>query len=165
MLMDAFGVVIGNVQGGVIDLFVFGILQGTATNWYWAVLVGLCYAPIYYFVFKSVIEKRHVLTPGRELEDDEVTNETASPSAESGDLGTAIVQALGGSHNIKSIDNCFTRLRLVLGDTSLVDEAVLKKTGAAGTVQLDETNYQVIYGPKVENIAPQVKGAANYHDE
>ncbi|MFJ1627386.1 PTS transporter subunit EIIC [Marinilactibacillus psychrotolerans] len=165
MLMDAFGVVIGNVQGGVIDLTVFGILQGTATNWYWAVIVGLFYAPIYYFVFKTVIEKRHVLTPGRELEDDEVTNESVNSSDPSGDLGTTIVNALGGSQNIKSIDNCFTRLRLVLGDTSIVDEDALKKTGAAGTLKLDETNYQVIYGPKVEKIAPQVKGAAHYHDE
>lgn len=164
MLMDAFGVVIGNVQGGVIDLVVFGVLQGTATNWFWAVLVGLIYAPIYYFVFKTVIEKRRVLTPGRDANDDEMDIEEDSKVSED-ELGEAIVQALGGAGNIESIDNCFTRLRLVLGDTSKVDEAGLKKTGAAGMVRLDETNYQVIYGPKVENIAPKVKGAANYHEE
>ncbi|GEN51608.1 PTS transporter subunit EIIC [Alkalibacterium pelagium] len=164
MLMDALGVVIGNVQGGVIDLFVFGILQGTATNWFWAVLVGLIYAPIYYFVFKTVIEKRRVLTPGRDVNDDEMDIETDSKVSED-KLGDAIVNALGGAGNIQSIDNCFTRLRLVLGDTSKVDEAGLKKTGAAGVVKIDETNYQVIYGPKVESIAPKVKGAANYHEE
>ncbi|MEC6747058.1 PTS transporter subunit EIIC [Marinilactibacillus sp. XAAS-LB27] len=165
MLMDAFNVVIGNVQGGVIDLTVFGILQGTQTNWYWPVLVGLLYAPIYYFVFKLVIEKRNVLTPGREIEEDVALSEDTKTSLSDDELGMNIVEALGGSQNIKSIDNCFTRLRLVLSDTSLVDEAKLKKTGAAGTVKIDETNYQVIYGPKVENIAPKLKGAANYHDE
>ncbi|GAA0480950.1 PTS transporter subunit EIIC [Alkalibacterium sp. s-m-22] len=164
MLMDALGVVIGNVQGGVIDLFVFGILQGTATNWFWAVLVGLIYAPIYYFVFKIVIEKRRVLTPGRDVNDDEMDIETDSKVSED-KLGDAIVNALGGAGNIQSIDNCFTRLRLVLEDTGKVDEAGLKKTGAAGMVKIDETNYQVIYGPKVESIAPKVKGAANYHEE
>ncbi|EXJ23887.1 PTS system, maltose and glucose-specific IIC component [Alkalibacterium sp. AK22] len=164
MLMDAFGVVIGNVQGGVIDLFVFGILQGTETNWFWAVLVGLIYAPIYYFVFKTVITKRKVLSPGRDSHEDEKEIDNL-PKVSEDELGGAIVEALGGSSNINSIDNCFTRLRLVLGDTALVDEVALKKTGAAGMVKLDETNYQVIYGPKVENIAPKVKGAANYHEE
>lgn len=163
MLMDLFNVAIGNVQGGVIDLFVFGVLQGTATNWYWAVLVGLLYAPIYYFVFKTVIEKRNVLTPGRE--NDDLEEQTSSETSDPNTIGSQIVQALGGSKNIESIDNCFTRLRLVLGTTDIVDEAALKKTGAAGVVRIDDKQYQVVYGPQVENIVPKVKGAAKYHDD
>jgi len=164
MLMDAFNVVIGNVQGGIIDLFVFGILQGTQTNWYWAVLVGVLYAPIYYFVFKTVIENRQVLTPGRERnEEEENINKEASVSDD--EIGPAIVSALGGSDNIRSIDNCFSRLRLELNDTNKVDEDALKETGAAGTNKIDDTNYQIVYGLKVEGIANKVKGAANYDDK
>lgn len=164
MLMDALGVVIGNVQGGVIDLVVFGVLQGLGTNWYWAVIVGLAYAGIYYFVFKTVIENRNVLTPGRELNEDEMNiDEPASVSED--EIGSTIVEALGGADNIQSIDNCFSRLRLELNDTSLVDEEALRKTGAAGTNKLDDTNYQVVYGVKVEGIADKVKGAINYNGE
>ncbi|MEY8292697.1 PTS transporter subunit EIIC [Carnobacteriaceae bacterium 52-44] len=163
MLMDAFNVVIGNVQGGVIDLFVFGVFQGLDTNWFWAVIVGLIYAPIYYFVFKTVIEKRNVLTPGRELNEDELNIDEPS-SVNEDEIGPTIVAALGGGDNIKSIDNCFSRLRLELKDTNLVDEDTLKKTGAAGTNKIDNTNYQVVYGPKVEGIASKVKGAINYND-
>jgi PTS system D-glucosamine-specific IIC component/PTS system maltose and glucose-specific IIC component len=163
MLMDAFNVVIGNVQGGVIDLFVFGIFQGMETNWYWALIVGLIYAPIYYFVFKTVIEKRNILTPGRELNEEERNiDEPASVSDD--ELGPTIVAALGGSDNIQSIDNCFSRLRLELKNTEIVDEEALKKTGAAGTNKIDKTNYQIVYGVKVEGIAKKVKGAANYND-
>jgi len=163
MLMDAFNVVIGNVQGGVIDLFVFGVLQGVETNWFWAVIVGLIYAPVYYFVFKTVIEKRAILTPGREPKEDEMDiDEEASVSDD--EIGPAIVSALGGKDNIRSIDNCFSRLRLELNDTDKVNEEALKETGAAGTNKIDETNYQVVYGLKVEGIANKVKGAINYDE-
>lgn len=81
------------------------------------------------------------------------------------EIGPTIVEALGGADNIQSIDNCFSRLRLELKDTSLVDEEALRKTGAAGTNKLDETNYQVVYGVKVEGIADKVKGAINYNGE
>lgn len=164
MLMDALGVVIGNVQGGVIDLTVFGILQGLETNWYWAVIVGLVYAVIYYFVFKTVIEKRNILTPGRELDEDE-RNIDVPASVSDEELGTTIAEALGGADNIQNIDNCFSRLRLELKDTSIVDEEALKKTGAAGVNKIDDTNYQVIYGVKVEGVAQKLKGAINYHGE
>ena len=68
-----------------------------------------------------------------------------------------IVQAVGGAENIKVIDNCFTRLRLTLLDTSIVDDQALKGTGAAGIVKPDKNNIQIIYGPKVEQIANAVK--------
>lgn len=68
-----------------------------------------------------------------------------------------IITAVGGSSNIRVIDNCFTRLRLTLEDTSIVDDAALKATGAAGIVKPDKNNIQIIYGPKVEQIANSVK--------
>lgn len=163
MLMDFFNVAIGNVQGGAIDLFVFGIFQGLDTNWYWAVIVGIAYALIYYTVFRTVITNRNILTPGRAM-DDELDIERSS-SVDDNQIGETIVNALGGADNIESIDNCFTRLRLVLKNTDLVNEDDLKKTGAAGTVKVDNKQYQVIYGLDVEKIAPKVKEAAHYYGD
>lgn len=163
MLMSVLGVSIGNVQGGVIDLLVFGTLRGADTRWYFAVLVGLFYAVSYYFVFRWVILRRNVKTPGREDEND--TIETRAAETRSGDdLGGIILSALGGKENVQSIDNCFTRLRLVLSDTNIVDEKALKATGAAGVMRLDEKNIQVVYGPQVEGIALKVKAAADFNE-
>ncbi|WP_368251327.1 PTS transporter subunit EIIC [Enterococcus sp. 2201sp1_2201st1_B8_2201SCRN_220225] len=163
MLMNLLGVSIGNVQGGAIDLGVFGILRGLETHWYFAVIVGIFYAFAYYFVFKTVILRRNVKTPGREDETEPVavtaSNTTKGSSAT--DMGTTIVTALGGTENIQSIDNCFTRLRLVLVDSEKIDEKALKATGAAGVMKLDDKNVQVVYGPQVEGIALKVKDAAH----
>lgn len=161
MLMDLFGVIIGNVQGGVIDLGVFGILQGLDTRWFFAVIVGIGYAFAYYFVFKTVILRQNLQTPGREALDE--GNDIVINDSEN--LGKTIVTALGGKENIQEIDNCFTRLRLVLADSTIADEAALKATGAAGIVRVDDTHLQVVYGPQVESVAEKVKGAAKYEEE
>ncbi|WP_192987875.1 PTS transporter subunit EIIC [Carnobacterium mobile] len=158
MLMDLFNVIIGNVQGGAIDLGVFGILQGLDTRWFVAVIVGIGYAFAYYFVFKTVILKQNVPTPGRE----EITEGSDVVIKDKDNIGKTIVAALGGKENIKEIENCFTRLRLVLDDATVADEAALKATGAAGIVKIDDNHLQVIYGPQVEGIALKVKGAAEY---
>ncbi|XZF74912.1 PTS transporter subunit EIIC [Bacillus sp. AL-1R] len=155
MLADLFNIGIGNVQGGVIDLTVFGILQGLKTNWWITVMIGTCYSFVYYFVFKWVINRFNVKTPGREDENevegsDIVINDETT-------IGDAIVSALGGKENIKEVENCFTRLRLVLYSVDRIDEAAIKATGAAGIVRINDTNLQVIYGPKVERIALEVK--------
>lgn len=154
-LMQIFGVMIGNVQGGIIDLAVFGILKGTETHWYFAVIVGIAYFFIYYFFFKFIILSRNIETPGREKEETEGAAVKLSGDME--ETAENIITAVGGSSNIRVIDNCFTRLRLTLEDTSIVDDAALKATGAAGIVKPDKNNIQIIYGPKVEQIANSVK--------
>lgn len=167
MLMNMFGVAIGNVQGGAIDLGVFGILHGPETHWYFAVLVGIVYAFAYYFVFKTVILRRNVKTPGREEDSDSSTSDTnvkKTHDENKNSTGDTIVNALGGVENIQSIDNCFTRLRLVLVDSKNIDEKTLKETGAAGVMKLDDKNVQVVYGPQVEGIALKVKEAADMED-
>ena len=167
LLMDVFGVIIGNVQGGVIDLTVFGVFQGLDTRWFAAVIVGILYAFVYYFVFKTVILKQNVQTPGREALTDSDGNVEGKDVVvkDDGDLGHTIVNALGGKGNIKEIENCFTRLRLVLKDATVADEKALKATGAAGIVRIDDTHLQVIYGPQVEGIALKVKGAADFEEK
>lgn len=154
MLMNLFGVAVGNAGGGFIDLAIFGILQGTYTRWYLVVALGLVYAVAYYFVFKYVIEKFDVKTPGRS--NDDVLEDEEEESTEN-DLGKLILQGLGGADNIQEIDNCISRLRLVLKDTALIDEKLLKKTGSMGIVKINDTNLQVVYGGQVEYATRSLK--------
>jgi len=157
MLMTLFQVAIGNAGGGLIDLSVFGILQGTYTKWPLVVLIGLVYAVTYYFVFKYVIEKLNIKTPGRENDD---SSETQSDvKLDPSDLGNNILHGLGGKGNVLEIDNCISRLRLVLNDTSLVNERVIKETGSMGIVVIDKQNIQIVYGSKVEQAARALKNA------
>ncbi|WP_053367776.1 PTS transporter subunit EIIC [Bacillus sp. FJAT-27245] len=161
-LMTIMNVGVGNAGGGLIDLAIFGILQGTYTKWYVDVIVGLIYAVIYYHVFKFVILKFNVKTPGRttDSEIDSSEQEVAAGSA-GDDFGAAILKGLGGKENVVEIDNCISRLRLVLKDTSIVNESILKATGSLGMVKIDKQNIQVVYGPKVEQAARSLKKEVN----
>ncbi len=154
MVMGLLNVMIGNTDGNIIDFIVFGILQGTWTKWFLVIPVGIAWFAIYYFVFKFYIEKYDIPTPGRD-------NSTESTEAlDSGEIGgyTAklMLEALGGKDNIVSLDNCITRLRLVLKDSDLIDIEGIKKAGAINTVKLDKTNVQVIIGPKVQVMKKQL---------
>ena len=133
---------------------IFGILRGTQTKWILNVVIGLVYAAVYYTVFKWAIVKFNIKTPGREDESDEV-----SYGEEVTELGRAIMEALGGRENILEIDNCISRLRLVLKDTAVVDDSSLKKTGSLGIIRINESNMQVVYGAKVEKAASELKRA------
>ena len=56
-------------SGGLLDLFIFGILQGEAkTNWMYIIPVGIIYFFLYYFIFTFLIKKFDLKTPGRENE-------------------------------------------------------------------------------------------------
>lgn len=148
------GVCIGNAGGGLVDLMLFGVLRGPETKWIVNVAVGLVYAVIYFFVFRWAILKFNIKTPGREDESDEV-----SFDEEVTELGAAIMEAVGGKDNIVEIDNCISRLRLVLNDTSIVNENALKKTGSLGLIRINDTACQVVYGAKVEKAAAELKRA------
>ena len=68
MLMHVFHVGVGmTFSGGLIDMFLFGILQGNAkTSWIWIVIVGIFYFAVYYFLFSFLIAKMDLKTPGRD---------------------------------------------------------------------------------------------------
>lgn len=151
MLSHMLGVAVGNTQGGVIDLVVFGMLQPN-TKWIITLIIGVIYGVIYYFVFKIIIEKMNLKTPGREddLEFDEENLVTDSNDFDA--KAVQIIKYLGGKENIETVNNCFTRLRVVVKDMSLVQEGLFKKTGAAGVVKPSATDIQVIYGPSVSSI-------------
>ena len=146
MMMELFNVGIGNTDGNLIDFVVFGILQGPRTNWYFVPLVGAVWFAIYYFVFKFAIIKFDLKTPGRETINEGESIQLGGYNAEK------MLNALGGKENIISLDNCITRLRLVVKDMALINEDEIKATGAIGIVKLDSTNLQVIIGPQVHVV-------------
>lgn len=170
-LMHFFNVGVGmTFSGGLIDLFLFGILQGNAkTNWIWVVIVGVFYFIIYYFLFSFLIKKLNLRTPGR-FDDDEVKlykrsdvdakKKGSSAGSDEGDgskeaitneLSIAICKGLGGKDNISDVDCCATRLRCTVFNANLVNDSVLRMTGASGVVHKGN-GVQIIYGPKVTVI-------------
>lgn len=153
MLMSMLHLMIGNVQGGVIDLVVFGILGGSKTHWWWTLALGALYAPLYYYGFRFVITRMGVETPGRES-DDEKPQQVAA-----GERTRVIISGLGGEANIEDVDCCFTRLRVRVKDMKEVVDQTLLTTGANGINRVSEHDIQVIYGPQVEKIANEVKSA------
>ncbi len=154
MLMHILNVGVGmTFSGGVIDLFLFGILQGNdKTNWINIIWVGIIYFAVYYFLFRTLIRKFNFVTPGRE--DDEAdtklyTRKDLNASKE--DKSALILEGLGGKDNLVNVDCCATRLRVTVKDSSLVKDAVLKESGASGIIK-SGSGVQVIYGPRVTVI-------------
>ncbi|MCI8661181.1 MAG: PTS transporter subunit EIIC [Lachnospiraceae bacterium] len=155
MLMAAFQVIIGNTGGGLIDFLIWGVFQ-PGSHWYWVVIVGPFFSVIYYFVFKTYLTKKNLTIDVS----DEEESESSGVSLEEKQLtqATRIIEGLGGFDNIVGkVNNCLTRLRVDVKDMSLVDETLLKKTGAMGFVRPSDTHIQVVYGPKVEGIAANVR--------
>lgn len=156
MLMAAFKVIIGNTGGGLIDLFIWGVLQ-PGSNWYWVVITGPFFFVIYYVVFKKYLTAKNLSIDVSDEEEDA----EADGSSVLGDKQLAqaldIIKGLGGKANIQVVNNCLTRLRVDVVDMEKVDEAALKKTGAMGFVRPSKVHVQVIYGPKVEGIAANVR--------
>ncbi len=182
MLMHIFNVGVGmTFSGGLIDMFLFGILQGNAkTGWLWIVVIGIVYFIVYYFLFSFLIRKLDLKTPGRD-DSEEVklyTRADVNAKKAAGSDGTrgadpvsaGILQGLGGKKNISDVDCCATRLRCTVYKPELVNDAVLKATGASGVVRKGN-GIQIIYGPKVTVIksrfedyletAPEEEAAVN----
>lgn len=166
MLMHILNVGVGmTFSGGLIDMTLFGILQGNAkTHWIWIVVVGLIYAVVYYFVFYFMITKMNLKTPGREPDDVEPklyrrsdVNEAKAAKAKGADkrasdvVSAMILKGLGGKDNLSDVDCCATRLRVTVNDASKVTDDMLKASGASGVIHKGN-GVQVIYGPKVSVI-------------
>lgn len=164
MLMHVFHVGVGmTFSGGLIDMFLFGILQGNAkTNWIWIVIVGIGYFIVYYFLFGFLIRKLDLKTPGRD-DSEEVKlyrrsdvearkkGEGSAAGTTVDELSQTICQGLGGKKNISDVDCCATRLRCTVYKAELVNDALLKSTGASGVVHKGN-GVQIIYGPRVTVI-------------
>ncbi|HCT91544.1 MAG TPA: PTS glucose transporter subunit IIA [Lachnospiraceae bacterium] len=167
MLAHILNIAVGlTFSGGFLDFFLFGILQGNEkTSWMMVVPVGVVYFFLYYFIFKFLIQKFDFKTPGREDDDTETKlytradvnarKEGASATSDGGaaddPVSQTITRGLGGKKNISDVDCCATRLRCTVYDAGLVNDALLKSTGASGVVHKGN-GVQVIYGPHVTVI-------------
>ena len=160
MLMHVLNVGVGlTFSGGLIDLTLFGIMQGNAkTNWIMIPIVGVCYFALYFLVFSFMIKKFDYKTPGRD--DSEIklytrkdVNARKEEESKGGNasLSRQIMMGLGGKDNISDVDCCITRLRCTVYDGSKVDQELLKGTGASGVI-CRGTGVQVVYGPRVSVI-------------
>ena len=143
-------------SGGLLDLFLFGILQGNAkTSWIRIIPVGIIYFLLYYGIFKFLILKFNLKTPGREDEDTETRlytkadyNAAKETGVKGAEVSALITAGLGGKANIEDVDCCATRLRCTIKDPEKVQEALLKQSGSRGVI-LKGKGIQVIYGPQV----------------
>ncbi|MGB9372653.1 MAG: PTS transporter subunit EIIC [Jiangellales bacterium] len=178
MIMELMNIHIAvSFSGGLIDFFLFGILPGRQP-WWLVILVGLGFAVVYYFVFLIGIRLLNAKIPGREddIGDEgagmldpgsyDVAGERAAELRGAGQVAVAapptmggkLVQAFGGSANIKNLDACITRLRIEVNDKSKVDKAAIQKLGAAGVLEVGN-NVQAIFGPKAEGLKGEMQDA------
>lgn len=165
MLMHILNVTVGmTFSGGLIDLLLFGVIQGNSkTHWIWIVIVGIVYFFVYYFVFSLLIKKMDLKTPGREPDSEEPklyrrADVEAAKSSKNSEYGESplIVAGLGGKKNISDVDCCITRLRITVFDADKVVDATLKASGASGIIKKGN-GVQVVYGPKVAVIKSKLE--------
>ena len=168
MLMHILGVGVGmTFSGGVIDLLLFGVLQGNEkTNWVMIPLVGIFYFLVYFLLFRFLIRKRDYATPGRQVEGEEVRlytradydqkKGTEPTKAEKSGKAELILEGLGGKENILALDCCATRLRVSVANGEMVSEELLKRSGALGVIRKGG-GVQVVYGPQVAVIKSEVE--------
>lgn len=169
MLMHILNVGVGmTFSGGLIDLVLFGVMQGNAkTHWMWVVVVGAVYFVLYYIIFRFMISKFDYKTPGRDdaeevklytRADVNARSAASGSTAPTGDdpVSALIVEGLGGADNLSDVDCCATRLRCTVKDVALVKQDVLKASGASGVICKGD-GVQVVYGPKVAVIKAKLE--------
>lgn len=169
MLMHILNVGVGmTFSGGLIDLVLFGVMQGNAkTHWIWVVVVGAVYFVLYYIIFRFMISKFDYKTPGRDdaeevklytRADVNARSAASGSTAPAGDdpVSALIVDGLGGTDNLSDVDCCATRLRCTVKDAALVRQDVLKASGASGVI-CKGNGVQVVYGPKVAVIKAKLE--------
>ena len=169
MLMHILNVGVGmTFSGGLIDLVLFGVMQGNdKTHWIWVVVVGAVYFVLYYLIFRFMISKFDYKTPGRDdaeevklytRADVNARSAASGSNAPAGDdpVSALIVEGLGGTDNLSDVDCCATRLRCTVKDAALVRQDVLKASGASGVI-CKGNGVQVVYGPKVAVIKAKLE--------
>lgn len=169
--MYVFGVV-GNMGGGLLDQFLpqnwIPMFHNHASTVFTQIGIGVCFTGLYFVVFKTLIERLNLKTPGREESEIKLYSkadykaargQNSAPAAASQQIGQAagFLQALGGAANIESINNCATRLRIALVDMAQTQsDDVFKALGAHGVVRRGN-GIQVIVGLHVPQVRDQLE--------
>ncbi|PSW22186.1 PTS glucose transporter subunit IIBC [Photobacterium sanctipauli] len=139
-------------SAGLVDL-VLSSQNPLATKWYMLIVQGLVFFGLYYTIFRITITKFNLMTPGRGESNEEAVNEDNID-----EIAHAYIKAIGGEENILEVDNCITRLRLTVKDSSIADKEAMKALGAAGVVTIGSGGLQVIVGiGKVDKVATEMK--------
>ncbi|ELU02112.1 hypothetical protein CAPTEDRAFT_97167, partial [Capitella teleta] len=135
-------------SNGLIDYVLY---FGIATKPIWIIILGTCYAVLYYVIFRVLILAFNLNTPGREDE-----GETATSVESSSELALNLIKAFGGKGNIKNLDACITRLRVTVNSIENVDVERIKQLGATAVVVVGQ-NMQAIFGPRSDNIRTEMQ--------
>lgn len=143
-------------SAGVTD-FIFSCRLPMANQPFMLLVQGVVFAVIYYVVFRAVITKFDLPTPGREKEDLDAEMTAVLANDDFTKVAAIILEGLGGKGNVVTLDNCITRLRLEIKDYTLVDEKKIKSAGVAGVMRPSKTSVQVIVGTKVQFVADEMQ--------
>ncbi|MCR5671317.1 MAG: N-acetylglucosamine-specific PTS transporter subunit IIBC [Butyrivibrio sp.] len=145
-----------NFSAGLVD-YILSFKAPMAVNPLLLLPVGLVFGGIYYAVFRFVILKFDLKTPGREEDDEEEESKIELANDDFTSMAKLILEGLGGKENIKELDYCATRVRVEIADYTQVDEKTIKKAGIAGVVRPSKSTVQVIVGPKVQFVHDEIK--------
>ncbi len=146
-----------NFSAGLID-FILSLKAPMAQNPWLLLPIGLVFFAVYYVIFRFVITKFNLKTPGREDDmDNEEDMKATLSNSNFADVAAKVLEGLGGKSNIVSVDNCVTRLRLEIKDYTLVNEKTIKSAGVAGVIRPSKTSVQVVVGTQVQFVADEFK--------
>jgi PTS system N-acetylglucosamine-specific IIC component len=150
-----------------------GAAYHVTSNPLWILPLAALAGVVWFFVFFFSIKGLKVMTPGREdmIEQSATANEgkdaakggkaaKGSKSEKYEAMAQKIVDTIG-MDNFESVDNCATRLRLVVKDNTTFEDAPIKATGAFGVKRLGTQGVQIVIGPDVEHVANIVKRITN----
>ncbi len=143
-------------SAGATDL-VFSASLPAAQNTWMIIPLGIAAAVVFYIVFRFAITAFDLKTPGREDEDLEAEKRVVLSNNNFTEVAKVVLEGLGGKENVKSLDNCVTRLRLEINDYTKVDEKKIKSAGVAGVMRPSKNAVQVIVGTKVQFVADEMK--------
>jgi PTS system N-acetylglucosamine-specific IIC component len=145
-----------NFSAGLVD-YILSFKAPMAVNPWLLIPIGLVFAVIYYFVFRFVITKFDLKTPGRTDDEDEDEEKIELANDDFTAIAERVLAGLGGKDNIVEVDYCATRLRTEIKDYTLVDEKAIKNAGVAGVIRPSKNAVQVIVGPKVQFVHDELK--------
>jgi PTS system N-acetylglucosamine-specific IIC component len=152
VIMNALHVRLG--FGFSAGLFDYVLYFNRATRPLWLLPVGAGYFALYYFLFRFVIVRFDLKTPGR---DRTVVPAAALPAGPA--RAGAWIEALGGAENLTAVNACTTRLRLQVATQSRVDAAALTRLGARGLVRPAADAVQVVVGTVADLLAGEIRAA------
>lgn len=143
-----------NFSAGFVD-WVLSFKAPMAQKPWLLIPVGLVFFVIYYVIFRYLIVKLNLKTPGRE-DDEEDEKNVKLASNNYTQVAQIILEGLGGVENITELDSCITRLRLEVKDYTKVNDKKIKSSGVSAVIRPSKTSVQVVVGPQVQSVADEL---------